>query len=121
MRIVASEIVSGRDVEVECSNPDKLVITDGRVDGEYTVAHSCAAPNLVVGNCYSGGIGGYTYAPTCSRTEAKLDRVLTGVTDVARCEPETTDIAVEMSYIFVRSMHFIDRHAGSTYCFAPVS
>ncbi|MGW4634674.1 hypothetical protein [Nocardia sp. NPDC004415] len=83
---MASEIVSGRDVEVECSNPDKLVITDGQVDGEYTVAHSCAAPNLVVGNCYSGGIGGYTYAPTCSRSDAK-----------------------------------IDRHAGSTYCFAPVS
>ncbi|WP_336087846.1 hypothetical protein, partial [Nocardia sp. SSK8] len=121
MRIVSSEIVTGRDIEVECSNPDKLVITDGRVDGEYTVAHSCAAPNLVVGNCYSDGIGGYTYVPVCSGTDARLDRVLTGVTDVGVCEPETDDIAVEMRYILVRSMHFIDRHVGSTYCFAPVS
>ncbi|WP_278266139.1 hypothetical protein, partial [Nocardia sp. AG03] len=30
MRIVSSEIVTGRDVQVECSSPDKLVITEGR-------------------------------------------------------------------------------------------
>lgn len=121
LKIVTSEIVSGSSLDVECSIPDKLLITDGRVGGRYTVAHSCAAPNLVVDSCYSGGIGGFTYVPGCGGIgTGQLVRVVPEVTDVGVCEVETTDIAVEFGYIGIRSMHFTDRRVGSTYCFAPV-
>lgn len=121
LKIVASEIVTGRNVEVECSIPDKLMITEGRVDGDYTVAHSCAAPNLAVGECYSGGIGGYTHVPGCSGVgTGQLARILPQVTDVGVCESDSSEIAVKFAYISIHSMHFIDRRSGSTYCFAPV-
>ncbi|MDO3645340.1 hypothetical protein [Nocardia mangyaensis] len=122
MKIVASELAAVGNVAAECSTPDKLVIVDGRVNGDYTVVHACAAPNLEVGRCYSGGIGGFQHVSGCADggIVAQLDRVVPGVTDTSVCETTSTDVTVEISYIFVRSMHFIDRREGSTYCFAPL-
>ncbi|MFF2088734.1 hypothetical protein ACFVVM_33550 [Nocardia sp. NPDC058176] len=121
MKVVVSELAADGDVAAECSTPDKLLIVDGRVDGDYTVVHACAAPNLEVGRCYSGGIGGFQHVSGCvdGSIVAQLDRVLPGVTDTSVCETTSTDIAIKMSYISVTTMHFIDKREGSTYCFVP--
>ncbi|MEU8899955.1 hypothetical protein [Nocardia sp. NPDC048505] len=124
-RIVASTIVSGTDAEVDCSGTaEMLIISQGRNYGEHVIAHSCAVPNLQVGQCYNDGITGYTHDPTCRASEGsgRLERSVPGVLDKAVCEPPAdTEAGLRMKFISVSHLHYLNAQENATYCFVPPS
>ncbi|MBB5914264.1 hypothetical protein BJY24_003131 [Nocardia transvalensis] len=120
-KIVTSEIVSGGGKPVECPDPQILVITDGYRDGQYTVAHSCAAPNLTIGNCYEKIGSSYNYDATCASSSGRLDRKLPGVTDTKVCDTSAEgDYVGKIAFTTVQHFHYVDQKEGATYCFVPV-
>ncbi len=121
-KVTRAAIVTDTDIEVDCKDKEVLFITQGYNFGEYAVAHSCAQPNLVVGNCYTDAGGGYRYDATCRRDAAgRLDRKVPGVMDTQMCNTAAPDdYAAQISFIFVDHLHYVDEAERATYCFVPL-
>ncbi|MBF6090599.1 hypothetical protein [Nocardia cyriacigeorgica] len=117
-KIVASEIVTDTDREVECTDIQSLIITTGEHHGDVVTAHSCAAPNVIIGHCYQASIRDYTYDPACTDGSARFDRIVRGVQDTEVCETPTEDAGRRMDMILIGKFHFVHKEENATYCFA---
>ncbi len=120
-KITQSAIVTDTDIEIKCKSVEMLIITQGQHYGEYAVAHSCAGPNLIMGNCYAAKGSGYVYDATCSDSEGRLDHKLSGVMDTKACNTAAPDdYARRSDFIRVSHLHYVDETERATYCFVPL-
>ncbi|WP_280235772.1 hypothetical protein [Nocardia cyriacigeorgica] len=117
-RIVASEIVTDTDREVECTDIQSLIITTGKHHGDVVTAHTCAAPNVIVGHCYQASVNDFTYDPACTDGSARFDRVVRGVQDTEQCKTPTEDVGRQMDMVILGKFHFVNKEENATYCFA---
>ncbi|MFD3593146.1 hypothetical protein ACFWU5_10485 [Nocardia sp. NPDC058640] len=115
------EIVSGDEGKtVTCMDNETLLIITGLKDGSLGVAHGCAGPNLTAGRCYVPRLAINIYDASCTDPDSfRLDRTLSGISDVAVCDPPIADddYAGKIEYIRVKSKNFIDKRTGVAYCF----
>ncbi|MEV0340898.1 hypothetical protein AB0H49_17910 [Nocardia sp. NPDC050713] len=120
-KITQSAIVTDTDIEVDCATSEMLITTQGQHYGEYAIAHSCAGPNLIVGNCYTSKGAGYEYDGTCRDGGGRLDHKVSGVMDAEVCKTAAPDdYAEQMRFISVSHLHYVDESERATYCFAPL-
>ncbi|WP_369023580.1 hypothetical protein [Nocardia cyriacigeorgica] len=108
-------VLTDTDREVECTDIQSLIITTGEHHGDIVTAHSCAAPNVIIGHCYQASIRDYTYDPACTDGSARFDRIVRGVQDTEVCEVPTEDVGRRMDMILIgKSTSFTKRRTRPT-------
>ncbi|MEV0032678.1 hypothetical protein [Nocardia sp. NPDC050793] len=117
-KVVVSEIVTGTGNDVDCGAAQVRIVTTGYHDGDFVVAHSCGAPNLTIGNCYTKTGSTFVYDPSCYSGSVRLERQIPGADDVEECVTAAPDdyagrIRQGSPY------NFADKANGFVTCFLP--
>ncbi|TQM28457.1 hypothetical protein [Nocardia bhagyanarayanae] len=112
-------VISETSDEADCAAGQIRILTFGYRDGDHVTAHSCGAPNLTIGNCYTKTGMTFVYDPYCLSSSVRLARQVPGTVDVEKCKSAAPDEPASRPR-WGSSYDYADAANGVVNCFLPV-